>query len=105
MNVSERPESDDDVRRERLWPLAAPTEVGAERPDEQRLAPPDRATQRLTVVVPRALAATDAPQRTADQAWQPDAHRQVQPDDDVGRAKHEVAELVLVTAVDHPAVG
>ena len=41
---------------------------------------------------------------SAEEAWQPDANREVEPNDDVRGPEYEVAELVPVGAVDHPTV-
>jgi hypothetical protein len=79
--------------------------VHAERPHEERLATPDRSRERLPVAVPELLAAAETPRRAADEPRQPDPDRKVEPHDDVGGAQHEIAELALVGAVDHPAVG
>ena len=88
-----------------LRPLPAAAEMGAKRPDEQRVTREDERRQRLRVVVPQPLAAPPPPPASPNEAREPDPDRQIKPHDRVRRARHEVADLVLVGAVDHPAVG
>src|SRR5206468_9400733 len=80
-------------------------EVRANSPAEERFAAPDRRHERLTVAVPDLFPPAATPPRTPEQAREPDSNRQIEPDDHVGRLQDEIAQLVLVRAVDHPAVG
>ena len=98
-------EPDDRIASERPRPLAPAAKVRLKCPPEQRLAAPERREQRLAVAVPELLSPTDASRRAAEETRKPDADRQVQPDDDVGSTQNEVAEQVLIPAVDHPLVG
>ncbi len=75
-----------------------------QREENERLTPPERRLERLLVAVPELLAPADASHGSPEQARQPDANRQVEPDDHVGRAQQQVAELAVIRAVDHPAV-
>ena len=81
-----------------------PRAVHPQRVRDQRVATPHGAAQRLLVAVPELLVAAQAANGAAGEAGQPHVHRQIEPDDDVGLPEHEVADLVPVAAVDHPAL-
>src|SRR5919198_6022211 len=84
---------DNRVRGQLGRPGAAALEVHPEGEREQRLATPERVAQRLAVVVPQRLAALPSPPGPSQQPGQPYTHRQVEPDDRVGRVEHERGEL------------
>jgi hypothetical protein len=98
-------EAHDSEAAQRFRPISAPSEVGADGPHEERVAPPDDSPQRLSVVIPESLAPARSPPRTPDEPRHPDANWQIEPDDDVGPLDHEITELAPVGPVDDPAVG
>src|SRR5580765_2764158 len=93
------------VARVEPRPGSPVAEVAADQPGEERLPPPERVAPALLVPVPELDVVADSLARPARDAAQLEPERQVEPDDRVGRSDHRVAELGLVVAVDHPAVG
>src|SRR4029077_16992321 len=58
----------------------------------------------LAVAVPELLLVEKAPGRTAAQPSEPDVHRKIQPDDQVGGLRDDVSYLAAVRTVDDPAL-
>src|SRR5262245_14287446 len=65
--------------------------VTAQRVRDERVPAPERAPKRLAVAVPELLPPHDPAHGSPDEARQPDAHRQVEPNDSVRRAEDEIA--------------
>src|SRR5262245_36863186 len=74
-------------------------------PPEERAAPPEGAAPALLVPAPELDVAADAADRAPPQPAELERERQVEPDDRVRLPEHELAELRLVVAVDHPPLG
>ena len=95
-----------DAEARELARVALPvSSLAAERERDQGVVATDDAAERLAVPVPQLLAQHDPASRPANEARQPDAARQVEPDDRVRPLEDQVAELAPVRAVDHPSVG
>src|ERR1044072_6406454 len=85
-------------------PLAPLAHMGLQHPPEERVAPPEGVAPALAVATPELLFTAHPLHRPAPEPPQLEPQRQVEPDDRVRFADHEVTELALVIAVDHPAV-
>src|SRR5690242_1050738 len=73
-------------------------------PPEEGVATPEGPAPALLVAAPELLVGPHPLDRPTPDPPQLQPERQVEPHDRVGRSDHEVAELALVVAVDHPPV-
>lgn len=76
-----------------------------QREQDQRVATRKGGPERLAVPGPELVASPSPRHGSPQQAWEPDAGGEIEPDDNVRVAENELAEPALVRAVDHPAVG
>src|SRR3954466_13083062 len=84
------------LRRDLAWDRPAVADVGAERPDEQRFAAPERAAPALDVAAPERLARAHPRTGPQPKPAQRDCERRIQPHDELRAVAHERAELPAV---------
>jgi len=77
--------------------------VALDRPQEQRIAGKELVAPALRIAIPQLFTGLHAHQGAAHQTGEHQGKAVIEPDDGVGTAPHQVADLAVV-AIGHPAV-